>query len=77
MSKVSSKTRYEVFMEWHKWAQHKYCTVEHDAHVNNNDTINCLVKNNVYLTQIKIKISLDQIYFARSKIGFTEVVGQF
>ena len=24
MSKVSSKTRYEAFMEWHKWAQHKY-----------------------------------------------------
>ena len=24
MSKVSSKARYEAFMEWHKWAQSKY-----------------------------------------------------
>jgi len=24
MSKMSAKTRYEAFMEWHKWAQHKY-----------------------------------------------------
>lgn len=24
MSKVSSKARYEAFMEWHKWAQNKY-----------------------------------------------------
>ena len=24
MSKISGKTRYESFMEWHKWAQHKY-----------------------------------------------------
>jgi hypothetical protein len=28
MSKVSSKTRYEVFMEWHKWAQHKYSSMK-------------------------------------------------
>jgi hypothetical protein len=24
MSKVSSKARYEAFMEWHKWAQNHY-----------------------------------------------------
>lgn len=24
MSKMSAKTRYEAFTEWHKWAQHKY-----------------------------------------------------
>jgi len=24
MSKVSSKARYEAFMEWHKWAQNRY-----------------------------------------------------
>ena len=24
MSKVSGKTRYEVFQEWHKWASNRY-----------------------------------------------------
>jgi len=24
MSKISAKTRYESFMEWHKWAKTKY-----------------------------------------------------
>jgi len=24
MSKVSAKTRYEVFQEWHKWASNRY-----------------------------------------------------
>ena len=24
MSKVSSKSRYEAFSEWHKWAQNHY-----------------------------------------------------
>jgi hypothetical protein len=24
MSKMSAKTRYEAFSEWHKWAQTKY-----------------------------------------------------
>ena len=24
MSKVSSKARYEAFMEWHKWASQRY-----------------------------------------------------
>jgi hypothetical protein len=24
MSKISAKTRYEAFMEWHKWAQTKF-----------------------------------------------------
>ena len=28
MSKMSSKTRYEAFMEWYKWAQHKYPTMK-------------------------------------------------
>jgi len=29
----------------HDTVYHKYCTVEHNAHVNKNETINCLVKN--------------------------------
>ena len=28
MSKVSSKTRYEAFMEWHKWAQNRYSSMK-------------------------------------------------
>jgi len=24
MSKMSAKTRYEAFSEWHKWASHRY-----------------------------------------------------
>ena len=28
MSKVSSKARYEAFMEWHKWAQNRYSSMK-------------------------------------------------
>jgi len=28
MSKVSSKTRYETFMEWHKWASTRYSSMK-------------------------------------------------
>jgi len=27
MSKMSAKTRYESFMEWHQWAKTKYPTM--------------------------------------------------
>ena len=27
MSKISAKARYEAFMEWHKWASHKYSSL--------------------------------------------------
>ena len=52
--------------------------------IKKNDTLNCLSRNNVYLTQMNLKFNTkksiprskkgfpDQINFARSKIGFTE-----
>ncbi len=36
----------------HDTVYHKYSTFEHNANRNKNDKINCLVKNNVYLTKI-------------------------
>jgi hypothetical protein len=52
--------------------------------IKKNYTLNCLSRNNVYLTQINLEFNTkksiprskkgfpDQINFARSKIGFTE-----
>ena len=34
MSKVSSKARYEAFMEWHKWASAHYSPMKRTKRVN-------------------------------------------
>jgi len=34
MSKVSSKARYEAFMEWHKWASTHYSSMKKKKKVN-------------------------------------------
>ncbi len=34
MSKVSSKTRYETFQEWHKWASSRYASMKKKKRAN-------------------------------------------